>query len=129
MIKQASFDKERYYLRQYLAQIPTSDWSPRQIYMMMTAVQELNAKQEQVQAQTQQAQAQTQQIQAELAEVRQKLKNARGNLRGMRENLEHSQLELQDANARINAMETSKFWLLRKGWFKLKKRLNLPVNE
>ncbi len=129
MIQPASFDKERYYLRQYLAQLPASEWSPRQIYMMMTAIQALNAQQEQLQKQTQRAQAETQQVQAELAEVRQKLKNARGNLRGMRESLEHTQHELQDSNTQINAMETSKFWLLRKGWFKLKKQLNLPINE
>ncbi|MBR8832397.1 MAG: hypothetical protein N5P05_001861 [Chroococcopsis gigantea SAG 12.99] len=31
--------------------------------------------------------------------------------------------------SRIEAMETSKFWKARKAWFKLKRSLNLPVNE
>lgn len=43
--------------------------------------------------------------------------------------LQQTQMSLNNARNRINAMETSKFWLLRKGWFKLKKRLNLPSNE
>ncbi|MCW5314786.1 glycosyltransferase [Nostoc sp. KVJ3] len=36
--------------------------------------------------------------------------------------------QLQQALALIDAMETSKFWKLRTGWFKLKKFLGLPVD-
>jgi O-antigen biosynthesis protein len=122
----ASFEKERYDLRQYLTQIPVAEWSPRQIQMMAMAIQELNAQQQQWQTQTQQAQAETQQARAELAEFKQKLKTARGNLRRVRENLEQIQLELRDTKGEISAMKTSKFWKIRQAWFKAKKVLNLP---
>jgi glycosyltransferase involved in cell wall biosynthesis len=38
-------------------------------------------------------------------------------------------LELQRTRQRLIAIETSKFWKLRKQWFKLKRRLGLPDNE
>ena len=41
--------------------------------------------------------------------------------------LHHTQLELQQAQAMINAMQTSKFWKLRTVWFKFKKLLGLPT--
>ncbi|MBW4463959.1 MAG: glycosyltransferase [Pegethrix bostrychoides GSE-TBD4-15B] len=62
-------------------------------------------------------------------ELRAKLKGARAELTKTKSELSLTQDQLIQAQNRINAMETSKFWLLRKGWFKLKKRLNLPVNE
>lgn len=133
MIQQASFAKERYYVRQYLAQIPPSEWSSRQIYMMMTAIQELNAQQQRLQTEVQAARAETQQVrlqmEAELKGVRQKLKNVRGRVQHMREQLENVQADLSGSNGRIQAMETSKFWKIRKGWFKVKKLLNLPSKE
>jgi len=115
MIKQASFSKERYYLRQYLAQIPPADWSPRQIYMLMTGVQQLNA-------QLSAAQAETAAAQAELKEVKQ-------HLRRVRTRKTAAEGALEDSKNRLSAMETSKFWKLRKGWFKLKKLLRLPNPE
>lgn len=43
--------------------------------------------------------------------------------------LESKQRELEHAHNRIVAMESSKFWSLRKDWFKVKRRLNLPGDE
>jgi hypothetical protein len=43
--------------------------------------------------------------------------------------IEALQQELQAAQARIEAMETSKFWKLRKSWFQFKKTFGLPSNE
>lgn len=37
--------------------------------------------------------------------------------------------QLQDAQNRIAAMETSKFWKLRQSWFRFKKAVGLPSNE
>lgn len=39
--------------------------------------------------------------------------------------LQHTLTKLQQAQTRISAMQTSKFWKLRTLWFKFKKRLNL----
>jgi O-antigen biosynthesis protein len=111
MIKNASFSKERYYVRQYLAQIPPQDWSPRQLYMLMTGVQQLNA-------QLAASQAETAAAQAELEQVRQRL-------RRVRIRKETAEQALEETNAQLNAMTTSKFWKLRKGWFKIKRILRL----
>lgn len=109
MIKNASFAKERYYLRQYLAQIPSSEWSPRQIYMLMLANQQLQSQPE-IRLRKQDK------LTAELQETRQRLHKVRSRLQVAEEKLEQSQ-------SRIAAMETSKFWKFRKGWFKLKRML------
>ncbi len=41
-------------------------------------------------------------------------------LERLQSQLQYTQTELQQAQAVINAMQTSKFWKLRKGWFKFK---------
>jgi len=46
------------------------------------------------------------------------------------QNLHHdASRELHDAKARIAAMESSKFWKLRSGWFRMKRRLGLRGEE
>ncbi|HIK39064.1 glycosyltransferase [Thermoleptolyngbya sp. M55_K2018_002] len=45
------------------------------------------------------------------------------------EAIQHLEAELGRARGRIAAMETSKFWQLRDRWFRLKRRLGLPVEE
>jgi hypothetical protein len=45
----------------------------------------------------------------------------------LREQLLKAQAELQQAEATIAAMETSKFWKLRTAWFELKKALNMKT--
>jgi hypothetical protein len=48
------------------------------------------------------------------------------NLQKKTQNLEQA---LKDAHNQIAAMETSKFWQIRRGWFHIKKTLGLPSNE
>ncbi|WP_179228431.1 class I SAM-dependent methyltransferase [Leptolyngbya ohadii] len=48
------------------------------------------------------------------------------NLQRKNQNLEQA---LQDAQSRIAAMQTSKFWQLREGWFRIKRSLGLPATE
>lgn len=43
--------------------------------------------------------------------------------------IETLQMDLRAAQQRINAMETSKFWKLRRSWFRVKRSLGLPNNE
>ncbi len=43
--------------------------------------------------------------------------------------LNQAQHEAKLAQERIKAMESSKFWQLRKSWFQAKRKLGLPVNE
>ncbi|MCY7320292.1 MAG: hypothetical protein LH660_00415, partial [Phormidesmis sp. CAN_BIN36] len=143
MIKNASFDKERYYVRQYLAQIPPADWSPRQIHMLMAGVQQLNAQLSSSQAETTAtheaaakvheaavayynahiaSQAEAEAAKAELQEVKQRLHR-------IRTRKKVAEKALEESNNRIKAIETSKFWKLRKGWLKVRRILRLSTTE
>lgn len=61
-------------------------------------------------------------LQNELTKSRKAAKQARNKL-------EELEVKLEQAMERIEAMETSKFWRIRKGWFRFKKMLRLPSNE
>jgi glycosyltransferase involved in cell wall biosynthesis len=49
-------------------------------------------------------------------------------LQSARVELEHVRTELSVARDRITAMESSKFWRLRRAWFRLKRALGLPAD-
>ncbi|MEB3308987.1 MAG: glycosyltransferase [Snowella sp.] len=100
--------REQYSLRNYLAQIPPSDWSPRQIYMLITAIQQL--------------QSQRQYSQSEVEELRSQISN-------LQSQLQQARNEAEQAKTRTEAMETSKFWKLRAKWFRVKRTLGLPTDE
>lgn len=112
--------KDQYFLRQYLTQIPPDQWMPRQLYMLMTAVQQLQSKPQPavVVSDT----AEIERLRAQLQETRQKLQKVRSRLQKCRQDSE-------SATARIAAMETSKFWQFRKTWFKVKRKIGLPSKE
>lgn len=46
-----------------------------------------------------------------------------------RERLKNAKAEIETLNDTINAMESSKFWQLRKRWFKLRRLVGLPGQE
>jgi O-antigen biosynthesis protein len=112
----SSTPKDQYYLRQYLAQIPACDWSPRQIYMLLTAVQQLQTQSLAV------IPSEDATSSSELKEVREKLKQARTRLKKMKQ-------ELERTKNRVESMETSKFWKFRRGWIKVKKTFGLAKDE
>ncbi|MBD2088487.1 glycosyltransferase [Microcoleus sp. FACHB-1515] len=64
-------------------------------------------------------------VEAQSTEIK-KLKKRLNRLESERE---VAQQQLQDAQGRIEAMETSKFWKLRKTWFRVKKMVGLPSEE
>lgn len=51
------------------------------------------------------------------------------NLKQLRQQLHQSQTELTQAQQRIVAMESSKFWQLRQRWFQLKRKLGLNTKN
>jgi glycosyltransferase involved in cell wall biosynthesis len=57
----------------------------------------------------------------------QQLHETQATLKRMRQNLQKTKTELAEAKAQIAAMETSKFWKIRKRWFGLKKFLRLTT--
>lgn len=64
-----------------------------------------------------------------LQEKQEKLELMRGRLRQKKQEVEQIGQALSAAQQRIAAMETSKFWKIRKSWFEVKKLLNLPSKE
>lgn len=76
----------------------------------------------QTQAEVQVWRDRTQQEQTCTEEIRTRFKNKRSQL-------QQKKAELQAFQDQINAMESSKFWKLRKGWFKLKRSLGMSAEE
>lgn len=76
-----------------------------------------------------QTQASLSNTQAELQQVQNHLTNIKQHRDLLTQELEQTQHRLQDAGARIAAMETSKFWQLRRAWFKIKRSFGLRHDE
>lgn len=113
--------KDQYYLRQYLSQIPSDEWAPRQIYMLLTAVQQYQSQSVTV-TPVPANQAELESLRMQLKETQEKLKQARTRSKAV-------QAKLGQTQARISAMETSKFWKLRKTWLRVKRTFGLPLKE
>lgn len=136
MLRGAFPQKERYYLRQYLSQIPTSDWSQRQVYMLLMATQKLLESEERAQsnlqlthAEMERSQSQLQLTHAELERWQSQLQLTHAELERLQSQIYQTQAELEQSQVMITAMESSKFWQLRKAWFRLKKRMGVAGNE
>lgn len=134
--------KAKYSLRQFLAKIPPEKWTKRQIYMLMTAVQQLQDLPSQMNNLRWQLQKTTEQLQKCENHVYQLENNSSddnsmiqvsyfdevqyGEIKNEMRDIEN---KLKEANERIAAMESSKFWSLRQKWFKVKKTFGLSVEE
>ncbi len=84
-------------------------------------------------SQLQQGQAQWQAQIATVEEINNQQQNqlaqAENNLAQAQAEIARLTLELHQAQAMIQAMQTSKFWQLRTSWFKIKKTFGLPAHE
>lgn len=84
-------------------------------------------------SQMQQTQAQWESQIADLKEIKSQQQNqldqTQNQLKETQAQVHSLTLELQQAQAVIYAMKTSKFWQLRTNWFKIKKSLGLAANE
>lgn len=138
--------KERYYLRQYLFQIPPSKWNQRQLNLLLTGVEQLLQLKQQASTNNQQLSPQSQawmltaqQIQEELVQTQTKLENLQTwnqHLRAGKDWLESqwqswmlkaqtAEVELERTQLFIKLMESSRFWQLRQTWMKLKQKLGV----
>ena len=84
---------------------------------------------EQTQTELTHSQTNLEQTQTELTNAQTNLEHAQTELTNAQTNLKHSQVELQEAQNWIVAMESSKFWKIRKLWFRLKYTLKLDRCE
>jgi SAM-dependent methyltransferase len=69
------------------------------------------------------------QILRDSLDARSQLEQLNHTLHAAQQDLNQTQQTLAAAQLRIAAMESSKFWQLRKLWFQVKRRIGLPVNE
>ncbi|MBD1837186.1 glycosyltransferase [Coleofasciculus sp. FACHB-501] len=142
-VNSTSHLKEQYHLRQYLSQIKPSEWSERQIYMLLTATQQLLQSEERSHSQLQQAQSHLEHTQSHLEHTQSQLEHTQSQLEHTQSQLEHTQSQLEHTQSqlehtqaelwlwqqRAGAMESSKFWKLRKAWFRLKQAAGLAEDE
>ena len=75
----------------------------------------------------QQTQNELQQTQTELQQTQNELQQTQTELEEFQYQLYHCQVQLKEAQTTIIAMETSKFWKLRRIWFKFKDLVNWKV--
>ncbi|MEH1965511.1 glycosyltransferase family 2 protein [Nostoc sp.] len=75
------------------------------------------------------SQSQFQQTQMKLEQLQSQLQQTELELKSCQSELHYNQLELEQLKTRITAMESSKFWQLRKVWFQVKSALGLKVQE
>ena len=83
----------------------------------------------QTQAQLLQREKQLDFVQAQLGECETKLSQTETELGKCKMQLESNQVLLEQAQNRIQAMESSKFWKWRSKWFKLKRAMGLSDND
>ncbi len=106
------------------------EWEITQIQLQQ-AQQEWETNQfklEQTKQELAQNQNQLQQAQQEWETTQSQLRQAQQEWETTQSQLHHAQQEWQQAITTIAAMETSKFWMLRRLWFKIKEKVGLEAN-
>ncbi|MEM9922234.1 MAG: glycosyltransferase [Cyanobacteria bacterium P01_D01_bin.50] len=76
------------------------------------------------QIEKEQLESQIERMQTQLQNSHFQLQNNQNQLEQLQHQLQQTQIQLQLSQNTIKAMETSKFWILRSQWFKLKQALN-----
>jgi glycosyltransferase involved in cell wall biosynthesis len=110
--------RDQYHLRQYLLQIEPQNYSQRQIYFLLTAAQQLLQSEEQLQ-----------EVRAELEKTKSQMQEVYTEIERIKFQMQEVDAEAKRAKSLVTAMETSKFWKLRKLWFKVKKKIGLSIDD
>ncbi|MGK7901080.1 MAG: methyltransferase [Hormoscilla sp.] len=90
-------------------------------------LQQTQAELQEMRSQLQATQSQYQQLQTEAQELKLELEETGRQLSETRSQLDQTQGKLLACEGEISAMETSKFWRLRKRWFKVKRWMGLTT--
>jgi len=120
--------KQQYYLRQYLAQIPPAEWAPRQLYMLMAALQHLNEKLPSQQVITVNAHhshvlERLREKEQKLHETHEKLHQLHLKFHKVRKRLVRLEEESEESRMKLDEYEGSKFWKMQQFWKKVKRSL------
>jgi len=121
LLKTVSFDD--YLLGVYY--IPESLLVAKAPYRLWFELHKTQEELKQIKENWQQTQSQLQQTQSQLQQTQSQLQQTQSQLQQTQSQLQQTQFQLQQAQATIRGMESSKFWQLRKGWFRLKQTLGL----
>lgn len=89
----------------------------------------LQSQLQQTQADLERSASQLQNTQAELERSASQLQQTQAELERSQSQIAQNKGELERSQERIKAMESSKFWKLRKAWFRLKRIIGLPEDE
>ncbi len=107
----------------------------RELEQNQTQLQQVEREYQQSQNQLEQAQQalaanqnQLEQAQQEWQTTQTQLEQAQQEWQTTQTQLEQAQQEWQQATTTIAAMESSKFWILRRVWFKLKEKMGLKID-
>ncbi|WP_414622718.1 class I SAM-dependent methyltransferase [Calothrix sp. CCY 0018] len=92
--------------------------SQSQLQQTQAQLEQSQSQLQQTQAQLEQSQSQLQQTQAELEQSQSKLEQTQAELEQSQSQLQQTQAELQIAQNTIKDVESSKFWKIRKAWYK-----------
>ena len=110
--------REKYSLRQYLAQIPPSQWTSRQIYMLLTAVQQLQDMESQKEMllnqqvkYNQELQKWTQELQEWIKDLERAKKYLETQVKSITEQLEISNSCYQELQKWTQELQKGKDWL------------------
>ncbi|GAA6618191.1 methyltransferase domain-containing protein [Scytonema sp. NUACC26] len=95
--------------------------SRSQLHNTQAELEQSRSQLHNTQAELEQSQSQLHNTQAELEQSQSQLQHTQAELEQSRSQLQNTQAELEQLKVTIAAMESSKFWKLRKQWFKLKK--------
>jgi hypothetical protein len=113
-----------------LIQAPQS-WERRRLESLGETVKDLTGQLRQSQEILSQALTEkerlTAELNAQLQQSQQSLSQWQGEATGLKTQLQQESQRLAEVRGEIEAMQTSKFWRLRGQWFRLKRKLGLPI--
>jgi SAM-dependent methyltransferase len=114
--------------------------SQSQLAQAQSELSQIHSQHSQLQGVLAHTQSQFLQTQAEIQALQQSLQQRQSNsqtrikelkerLQEKRQQLDQKRSEIEGYQNQLAAMEASKFWKLRQGWFKVKRSLGIPIDE
>lgn len=97
----------------------------REIKKSQKYIEELNFQAQEIKCQLERSQSQHQQTQVELERSQSHLQQTQIELERSQSDLQQTQMELERSQCTIAAIDTSKFWQMRKIWFKFRHAVGL----
>jgi SAM-dependent methyltransferase len=108
----------------FLNTIPRSMLVVKSVERLDSQLNYTQSQLQQIQGNLEQTQSQLQQTQSQLQQTQSQLQQTQSQLQQTQSQLQQTQDDLERSHTTILAMESSKFWKLRKAWFQLKQGIS-----